>query len=113
MDETVKIWDMATGKELATLKCAGVLQSIAFSPNGRLLATASGRSRFKEEAQANSEVKVWRVPIQLIARDQNRAAGSSVAGVPAKDRFDHLLMQLLESERTDDQLIEALVHAPL
>jgi RNA polymerase sigma factor (sigma-70 family) len=113
MDETVKIWDMATGKELATLKCAGVLQSIAFSPNGRLLATASGRSRFKEEAQANSEVKVWRVPIQLIARDQKRAAGSSVSGVPAKDRFDQLLKQLLESERTDDQLIEALVLATL
>jgi hypothetical protein len=59
------------------------------------------------------KISQWRVPIQLIARDQKHPAESSASGVPAKDRFDQLLKQLLESDRTDDQIIEALVLATL
>lgn len=39
-DETIKIWDVATGMELATLKGhADSVVSVAFSPDGKTLAS--------------------------------------------------------------------------
>jgi eukaryotic-like serine/threonine-protein kinase len=38
----VKVWDVATGKETATLTPPGVVQGVAFSPDGKRLAAASG-----------------------------------------------------------------------
>jgi WD40 repeat protein len=39
-DNSVKVWDAATGKELAALNTGGA-RSVSYSPDGRLLATAS------------------------------------------------------------------------
>jgi WD40 repeat protein len=43
-DETIKLWDVKTGKELATLKGEwGTVLSVVFSPNGKLLASGHDR----------------------------------------------------------------------
>ena len=43
MDKTIKLWDVATGKEQATLKGhTGWVSSVAYSPDGKTLASGSG-----------------------------------------------------------------------
>jgi hypothetical protein len=41
-DNTVRIWDVATGKELKILGYTNFVQSVVFSPNGKMFVTASG-----------------------------------------------------------------------
>jgi len=41
-DETVRVWDTATGQEMLTLKHSMYACSVAFSPDGKRIASASG-----------------------------------------------------------------------
>ena len=51
-DRTVKLWDVTTGKELATLKGhTDAVSSVAFAPDGKTLATGS----------VDQTVKLWDV----------------------------------------------------
>ena len=51
LDKTVKLWEVASGRELRTLSHTGPLSSVAFSPDGKLLATGA----------ADGTVTVWGV----------------------------------------------------
>src|SRR5438132_8870524 len=53
-DDTIKLWDVTTGKEKATLKGGlglGIVASVAFSPDGKTLA-----------ASVFAHVALWEVP---------------------------------------------------
>jgi membrane-associated protease RseP (regulator of RpoE activity) len=55
----VKVWEIATHKELHSLKCgAGDVSSVAFSPDGRLVLTGAGQSGMKLwEAATGKELR--------------------------------------------------------
>lgn len=55
-DGTVKLWEVATGREVRTLQHSDRVSSVAFSPDGKLL--ASGDSIF---GIAKGTVKLWEV----------------------------------------------------
>ena len=44
VDRTAKVWEVATGKNIATLESSGMVRGIAFSPDGKCLATGTTRT---------------------------------------------------------------------
>src|SRR5262245_61662047 len=61
-DKTVKLWEVATGKELATLQGhTAVVWSVSFSPGGKTLTSASGDKTVKLwEAATGKELATLR-----------------------------------------------------
>jgi Flp pilus assembly protein TadD len=69
-DQTVRIWDSATGKELFALKGhAGRVWSVAFSPDGQRLAFGNedGSIHLWETASVSREVQYHRAINQMVA----------------------------------------------
>ena len=69
-DQTVRIWDSATGKELLALKGhAGSVLGVAFSPDGQRLASASGDGSIHvwETASVSREILDRRATNQMVA----------------------------------------------
>jgi RNA polymerase sigma factor (sigma-70 family) len=98
-DGTVKLWDADAGKTLATLQGpGGGVLSVAFSPDGRLLAAGGG------EPGKPGRARLW---------DVGRAPAKPGRAKGALGRLDRLLGELLDSKRSDEDVLEALYLATL
>jgi WD40 repeat protein len=71
MDKTAKVWDVDTGQVLFTFSGhGGIVYSVAFSPDGKRLATTS----------ADATVKVWDVSsVKELSRDPLTLFGHTAA----------------------------------
>jgi RNA polymerase sigma factor (sigma-70 family) len=98
-DGSVNVWDAATGKQMAALQGpGGGILSVAFSPDGGLLAGAGG------EPGKPGRARLWEV---------RRAPARSGQAKGPLDRLDRLLEELLDSKRSDKEIVEALYLATL
>lgn len=66
-EHTVRIWDVATGEELARAELGTADQSVAFTPDGRHVVTGGGRS----EDPKSADLRLWRLPESLWPKDEN------------------------------------------
>jgi RNA polymerase sigma factor (sigma-70 family) len=73
-DHTVRLWDVATGKEVAVLKGESPILSVAFSPDGRLLATGGGGQQEKAGG-VKPAVKLWELKRGQPAREPEKPEG--------------------------------------
>lgn len=75
-----KLWDMATGKSVATLSDAGLVGFVQFSPDGRKLALSTAQSTAQGEQGA---IRVWDVATRKkLATLQTYNSGSFMAFQP-------------------------------
>jgi WD40 repeat protein len=60
-DDDARVWDVETGKCLATFECENPVLTVAISPDGKTVATASARWGDGFYGQAPATVKTWDV----------------------------------------------------
>ena len=82
-DQTVKLWDVASGREISTLSGfdGGTGNSVAFSPDGRLLGIARRQNVVLLDVNTQQETITLENPAQVLAIAFSRDGKSLAAGL--------------------------------
>jgi WD40 repeat protein len=84
-DKTIKLWDVSTGREIRTLVGSeGEVTAVAFSPDGRTLASSSGAIQRFERGEwiMDRVVRLWDVETGRVMRELPGLSGYAVAFSP-------------------------------
>jgi RNA polymerase sigma factor (sigma-70 family) len=76
-DNTVRVWDSATGKQVQQLAEQGSVTAVAFSPDGRLLASVGGKIRLWELASGKVRTEIFGHSTALAFSPDGRTLASS------------------------------------
>ena len=91
-DNTARVWEASTGKEIARLTHDGAVNSVAFSPDGRTLASGSH----------DNTIRLWRVPDDRSSLDRCVLAGRTLreeaAGSVVRERLRQVAASFLPRE---------------
>lgn len=79
----VKLWDAASGAEIATLTREQSISSIQFSADGRMLAGASGKDMIVWDVARRSELATWEAHTDSIGAVTFSPDGSKLASASA------------------------------
>ena len=63
-----EVWDVATGKRLRSLVHKDAVNSVAFSPDGRTIVTASGSEHDSKKEPTDYNVRLWNVATGRLLR---------------------------------------------
>src|SRR5262249_38305500 len=62
-DQTVKLWNMATRRQVATLRHSHMVNAVLFSPDGNtLISSSGGDSSASVSAGEEANLRVWHAP---------------------------------------------------
>ena len=91
-DQTVRIWDVATGEHLRTLPCDGQVWSVVFSPDGIRLATGRGWDPWyskRPDRPSTGEIQLWDVATgkRIKTFETNQAWVNALAFSPDGERL--------------------------
>ena len=56
---SVRVWEASTGQEVARMAHYAYVTSVAFSPNGELVASGGCDDRFADDSCAQSTIRIW------------------------------------------------------
>jgi WD40 repeat protein len=79
----VKIWDLATGREVLNVKPGHEVLAVAFRPDGKRLVSVSSRPDPGDRKRATEEVKIW-----------DLADGKQISSFRGPAAFDNALLAL-------------------
>jgi WD40 repeat protein len=82
-DRQVKLWNVETGFELATLPLDGACKSLQFSPDGKALAVGYYRVTDGYRLGDGARIEIWQAPTWAdIADSENKAENPPRSGAP-------------------------------
>ncbi len=110
-DGVLRLHDVNVGAVVVSISAHKTgISSVAFSPDGKTLATGTSDGVIK---LWNWKDKAVRTLGQADQKEVSFVTFTDKGTVPAGDRFDVLLGELIKAKRSDDQIIEALFLATL
>ena len=113
-DRTAKVWDVATGENIATFKHLGVVRAIAFSPDGTLLATSAGRTDIRSTKTWGDIATLSTVNATCLAfsPDGNRIAVGTSGRQPRVEIWDIALRKPIVTFTGHKRSIQSVAFSP-
>jgi len=113
-DMTIKLWDVATGKERRSLGRNGVVRSVAFSPDGRTLALASDEAVNLWDVANGKEPATldWHTAVKAVAFSLDGKSLASASGDKTVKLWDVANGKEQATLRGHTQLVWSVAFSP-
>jgi WD40 repeat protein len=114
-DKVIKVWDMATGREVLTFRGhTDWVRSVAFSPDGRRLASGADRTVRLWDATTGQEIQSFKADFRQVlsvafSPDGKRVATADITGIKV---WDAATGREIMNVRADEGTVQSLAFSP-